>query len=68
MNPSPYLRTLRGSMNDRDFMDFIELQFSEEELAQFDDDEQQYYDLLAHEFGLPFDETEQYSEKLSNLE
>lgn len=55
-------------MNDRDFMDFIELQFSEEELAQFDDDEQQYYDLLAHEFGLPFDETEQYSEKLSNLE
>lgn len=28
-------------MNDRDFMDFIELQFSEEELAQFDD-EQQY--------------------------
>lgn len=54
-------------MNDRDFMDFIELQFSEEELAQFDD-EQQYYDLLAHEFGLPFDETEQYSGKLSNLE
>lgn len=41
-------------MNDRDFMDFIELQFSEEELAQFDD-EQQYYDLLAHEFGLPFE-------------
>lgn len=54
-------------MNDRDFMDFIELQFSEEELAQFDD-EQQYYDLLAHEFGLPFDEAEQHSEKLSNLE
>lgn len=35
-------------MNDRDFMDFIELEFSEEEFAQFDDDEQQYY-LLAHD-------------------
>lgn len=47
-------------MNDRYFMDFIELQFSEEELAQFDD-EQQYYDLLAHEFGLPFESEEKGS-------
>lgn len=52
-------------MNDRDFMDFIELQFSEEELAQFDDDEQQYYDLLAHEFGLPF-ESEAKNESIPN--
>ena len=51
-------------MNDRDFMDFIELQFSEEELAQFDD-EQQYYDLLAHEFGLPF-ESEAKKESIPN--
>lgn len=54
-------------MNDRDFMDCIELQFSQDEMAQLDD-ERQYFDLLAHEFGLPFDETEQHSGKLSNLE
>lgn len=54
-------------MNDRDYMQFIDAQFSQDELIHLDD-ERQYFDLLAHEFGLPFDETEQHSGKLSNLE
>ena len=49
-------------MNDRDYMQFA--QFSQDELIQLDD-ERQYFDLLAHEFGLPF-ESEAKNESIPN--
>ncbi|MFB6349444.1 hypothetical protein ACFBZI_08425 [Moraxella sp. ZJ142] len=40
-------------MNDADYSDYIDEQFSLDEQMQIDD-ERQYFDLLTDEFGLPF--------------